>query len=84
MISTGDLSNEVTITAYGVLMLGAIAIAVIARILYKHLNDCSAHRQRFHEADRSIEQRLTAVETNVEWLVRNQGGEPAKREGTSQ
>ena len=82
--SITGLAQEVSITASGMLVLlgvlvvlGSSALAILSWSLRKHLRDCSAHRARFHRADRRMERKLAALGTNVEWLIRNAGHEPA-------
>ena len=74
----GTLANELTITSYGVFVIGAVAIGLIVRSLRKHEQDCVEYRRGFHEDMGETKERLTALETNVEWIVRNQGGDPVK------
>ena len=81
--SITGLAGEVSITATGLLvllgilvMLGVAALGILSHSLRKHLTDCSAHRARFHRADRRMERKLAAMATNVEWLIRNAGHQP--------
>ena len=67
------LANEVTITTTGLLIFVMVFGAIMVSALVVHLRDCSRHRKTFHDVDRDIDKRLTAIETHVKWIRRSLG-----------
>ena len=67
------LAQNISVTSTGLLVLGTVAVILLARSLKKHLDECSDHIRKFHEADRKIENRLSSIETDVAWIKRNLG-----------